>query len=588
MSELQTTFNRLLSNRGLLNLCSYFSPYLLLTLLNFFVWSPSLSLDFYNDNYQIQSYLKEQTKGNPFNTFTIHDLSSGYYRPIPNFFHLLLLEFFDSKPLPFFAFQLLLYTAIILILYKILKELTKNIPLSLGLSMFFSLLPSHDIYLAWIGTNGDLLATFFTLLAFYSFYFKRGMLNLSFGLIFTFLAYLSKESTFVIPIFFFTMFIYQKRELLWKTVPIRKIYMITTAKLSKSPTPLLKKRSFLAIKKDKCRPEHNEKGEASEVSCYNRELSKWYFKIVIVTSLILLLLLAIRETYLNIHIFEAQNIQKIDLWTLLSNVPVSIVLSLFPTFALSGKFFWSLVIVLILFAAGFFLWRKTITTAPDFAAYKDLLILGLTWVCVFSLPLLPFLMRWYIILPSVGLSFILVYIIKSFRIENNEIIAIIFPIVLILIPVNLYSQNGWKIASQKAKEVLIASQKVVKTKPKALFWFVPQYYNHFFILRSGTQIAFNFYAKDKFSEILFPFPTRIHNGFQVRCSKYKENHFNFFLENLSSFVDDVGVDGIIKNDYYTAILSDSTKIKIVKIQFHKMKGEYQNFFYDGKKFIEFY
>ncbi|MGQ9819835.1 MAG: hypothetical protein ACUVQ1_07935 [Candidatus Kapaibacteriales bacterium] len=505
------------------------APYFLLFAINSFIWLQTLKLNFFNDNYQILSYVEKASKGNFIKIFLSKDLSTGYYRPIPNLFHYFVLNFFDYNPLPFYFFQLILYTSLVLVLYKLMNELTNFKLLSFLMVVIFSLLPSHDIYLSWISTNGDLFATIFILTAVYCFIIKKSGIHLLIGFISTVFAYLSKESSFTLPLF------------------------------------------FLAI------------------AIWTRNWSNDNLKIILGSFFFLLLLLSFREFFLNIHFFEAKNLSLLSIDKLLINYPLSLALNLFPTFALSINTFWSVAILMILTIYFLIFWQKYKLNKPNFKENINLFRYGLVWNIIFSLPILPLLMRWYIILPSIGLIMILTYIFQSFSFSKKEIYGMLMPIIFLFVPINFYSQNEWQIASRKAQEILSASQKILTNKSKLLLWFVPCYYNSYYVLRSGRRQAFEFFSKIKFSEILFPLPTQISNGYGVHLIRQDKNEYEFSLKNIVKFSEEsLRKNKIMKNDYYEAKVIEQDGNTIVKVKFVSRKEEYANFFYDGKNFVWFY
>lgn len=506
-----------------------FAPYVFLIIVNFFTWFPALSLNFFNDNYQILSYLEKATEGNFAKVFAIKDLSVGYYRPIPNFFHFLLLKSFAYNPSPFYLFQLILYILLVTVLYKFIYELTKFELLSFFMAGIFSLLPSHDIYLSCFSTNGDLLATLFVLFAVYCFIIKKSKTYLFIGLISTILAYLSKESTFVLPFFLFAYAIWTKN---WST----------------------------------------------------RNL-----KIILGTFLFLLLLLAFREIFLDIHLLASKNLSSSNAGNILLNFPISLALNFFPTFALSIKTLWSIGILLLFIIYLWIFLKRYISCKPNFQEHIHLFQYGLLWIALFSFPLLPLLMRWYIILPSNGLILIFTFLIQAFNFSRKEIIAILVPIFLLFGVINIYSQKEWHFASKTAQEILYASKKIETNKSKVLLWFVPYYYNSYYVLRSGTHIAFNNFCGEKYSEILFPLPTKISIGYNVRLVAQNDSEFEFLFNNLIILSGDFMTNKTEEtNDYYKAKVITHQGKTIARIKFFKEKEEYVNFYFDGKKFVYFY
>jgi len=79
---------------------------LLLALFTFFIWAGVLNLGFFNDDFQILEYLQQNYSENPLKVFTSQDISSYYFRPIPNLWNTLILNLFGFNPFFFSGYPI--------------------------------------------------------------------------------------------------------------------------------------------------------------------------------------------------------------------------------------------------------------------------------------------------------------------------------------------------------------------------------------------------------------------------------------------------------------------------------------------------
>ncbi|MGC9078704.1 MAG: hypothetical protein ACP5I9_08135 [Candidatus Kapaibacteriota bacterium] len=506
---------------------SAFLSLVFILFLNFFVWFKSLTLDFYNDDYQMLGFAQENFSAYPLNVFLIKDVSNYYFRPIPNLLITLFFNAFGYHPLPFRLLNFLLYLSLIFTIFFFFLRLFQNERTAFLSTILFSLLPSHDLYLVWIASIGDILATLFLLLAFHFILFSKKTSSLMFAILFFVLSCLSKESTLPLP--------------------------------------------FLAVSLAFLYPEKKE------------TLCRFAF----VSISVLALLFLFRQFVLGINIFASPNVQNFDLPTSLLNFflyPFGLVI---PTFAFSSENSLGIILNFIFFISlsTIFLFYALNIKEKNWKT----IWLGLLWYFWLILPALPLFMRWYILLPSIGLFIIITEMLQHIKIKY--FVSFLTPILIILLVVDYYSISGWKKANNFAQKILLETS-FLKTYPqrKILLWFFPQYYNNYPILRSGIQQAINFNRNEKFEEVLLPISIVFAQNSKIELVQTDNNSFTFKVFAPRVFLaarnESISNEKVTVNDYYRLRIAPTTNPKeyLVFVQFLRDKAEYKNFYFDGTNF----
>ncbi|MFN3781407.1 MAG: glycosyltransferase family 39 protein, partial [Candidatus Kapaibacteriota bacterium] len=347
----------------------------LLTIVNLLVWFKATSLNFYNDDFQILSYLQEHFVSKPFTVFTSKDVSEHYFRPVPNFILTLILSIFDFNPLPFRFLSILIHLLLSLSLYIFLTKMFHNPKLAFISSLLFSLLPSHDIYHAWLASIGDLLAATFILWSFF------------------FLINFSSKRTFLLSLMFFSLSL-----------------------LSKESTLLA---PCLAI----------------TLNYFFKDQRKRLVQFAITTSAIILLLFFYRHFVLEINIFHSPNIENLSLLRSIGNFLLYPFVLVIPTFAYSKAN--SLPILLNLITLFTFGTLLIIYSINKEGKAKNILIYGLAWYFWFAIPAVPLFMRWYSLLPSIGFFIALPELIRI--VKPRHITTVAITLIAILSFINFYS-----------------------------------------------------------------------------------------------------------------------------------------------------
>lgn len=503
----------------------------IIILVNILVWFKSFSLYFYNDDYQILSYLQENSVGNPFSVFAQKDVSNHYFRPIPNFINTVLLSIFGFHPLPFRISTFLLYLLSVVAVYIFLTRLFQNEVVGFLFALLFALLPSHDLLLVWLAAVGDTLTLLFIVLSFYFLMLHSGRYSFQLSLIFFVLSILSKESTILAPFFALTLSFFFKE------------------------------------KKDVLR------------------------RFTVFALIILILLFAYRFFVLQINIFSSPNISSISFGRVLKNFFLYPFIFVVPTFAYSTENTLGLLLNAILWISVlslmFIYFFKTEQTNFQYQLF------GLLWYFWFVIPALPLFMRWYSVLPSVG--FILFIGELARKIKPKFLFSIIIPLTMIFSVVDYYSLNGWKKANRIALNIIQETSKIEPHGTRGiLLWFFPQYYNNYPILRSGIQQAVNSNRNIKFEEVLLPVSIILNPKSSIKLTKLNDNEFLFTVQDAKVFINirnkKFELKFQVSNDYYKLSLdySDDYKNILINVVFLQYKPEYSNYYFDGQKFIKFY
>ncbi len=541
----------------------------LLILLNLIVWSNTFSFDFFNDDFQILEYAKEYYCNNPLGAFAQKDVSNVYYRPIPNFFLASILNIFGFNPLAFHIYLLVLYICVVFSAYFFFRLLFGDAILSLFGAGIFSILPSHDIYLAWLASNGDLWATLSCLL-FAINLFSQSKRGTPLAIISIFIGFLSKESTIVAPLFPLLLIPFFKGH--------RKRYLIISS----------------------------------------------------VSFALLVIVFLYRFLFLKINILESSNLSHISVENIIANsiayIPAIFIPSFVPPIQLLYVPFLVGLIVVIVAILLFF--RRGINLKNIEPNY----IVGLLWYIVFVLPVSTLFMRWYSFLPSVGVMIILIGLLHK-QIKNNRdlvckqgpldtsnkgekiissvpfafwkkglscfrtrdkslLFKIGIPMFLIFSAIDIYSIAGWKEGNLRAKEILTSISGIRTEKNSIMLWFFPQYYSNFIILRSGIHQAVNHYSKTHFDEVMMPISIVLNKDTEIQCKQMLPNMFEFATENADLFFDErkepIKDSAVVSTESYRLqIYKIARRGFLVKVQFVSTNESFANYYFNGKEFKPF-
>ena len=171
--------------------------------LSFFLFYPTLKYYFFQDDF----YILRISQANNFSQILklfIPPKNVTFYRPISDFiFYVLFYKIFYHNAFYYHLFGIFFHFANTILIFKLVKNITKLIPLGLLTSFFYIVSANHYMALSWIAAYHYLLGTTFALLGF--FYFLKWveknnpkLLIISLG--FNILGILSEQIMAVLPL----------------------------------------------------------------------------------------------------------------------------------------------------------------------------------------------------------------------------------------------------------------------------------------------------------------------------------------------------------------------------------------------------
>jgi len=154
---------------------------------------------------------------------------AGVYRPITSFSFWVNYKIHKLNPIPYHLTNIIFFIGTAFLIYVLLKKLKANNFVAYLAGVFFLIIPSHPEAVSWISGRGDVLTTFFYLLALISYIHFRENNKLKyyiFSLVCFVMAILAKEMAMSLPAI---IFVY---EILWqwkkenKNLQIRKLFLL--------------------------------------------------------------------------------------------------------------------------------------------------------------------------------------------------------------------------------------------------------------------------------------------------------------------------------------------------------------------------
>jgi len=372
---------------------------LILCIATIVVWSGFTDVGAINDDYQIIGYHATEIDkiSDIIAPFYQQDISSVYYRPLPNTIHRTIIYLFGESILAFRIISLATYCLLVLSFFFFVGKLTSSTTIRIFTTLVFLVLPSHWYYVGWIAGIGDTLIGICACLGLGSLieYLKSDKSkNLYLFLICVLCSALSKEHGYMIAL---------------------------------SPF------AFIAWSNNK-----------------NRIL-KIGISSVITVSIVLFISRIISESSLS----ESGNLQSIDILSSIWNFFIALPLGFIDHRALEAGSTYILIlisatIVVILFTL-LMIWISQ-NTIKELFTDKVLINLGLITI-LFALPALPLLMPWYSLYISIPLSGIAVLIINKILLHLNTQKTILTSILISVLIICI----GW-IDIQKADNSRQASE----------------------------------------------------------------------------------------------------------------------------------
>ncbi len=191
----------------------------------FLFYFPSLNDNFLSDDYDHLMFARsvdnvEMIPG-------IFKIPGDMYRPVMNLSIVIDYLIYHYHPTGFHFTSLLLFISSALLIYAIVKKISKNNLMAFFASLIFIVIPNHFETTVWIGGRTDLLACFFYLLTIYLF-IKYSLTQKSSWLILSYLsaipAFFSKEISMTLPFVLALIYLFYLRK--ESKLSFKKIFLL--------------------------------------------------------------------------------------------------------------------------------------------------------------------------------------------------------------------------------------------------------------------------------------------------------------------------------------------------------------------------
>lgn len=454
----------------------------------FVSWFPMIFVSFMNDDFQI---IGGTTPGNFLEIFSpfwnLH--SWGYYwRPLVKLIYNILLFLNGFQPFLFHLTALVLYSIVpglvVLSAHKI--GFDRRVAVLSGL--VFAMLPSHELHTAWLSDMVENLSAIFILITFIkviSLIEKKITVSADYFWVFLFflLSLFSKEIAFILLI-----------------LPLLILIII-------KPLDKIKLRKTLNT-----------------------------IGLMIITFS---LYLFYRIVFINSNPFGAHHFNDSNIISTITNfllyIPVSFVSPdwleiIFFKFSLTQLLFGGIVLTVLLAM----IIMKIYPTIKK--REKELLLFSGGWYLVFIIPVLPAFMRWYAFIASIGLVWLLSFLIIkiSERLISKKyfyMMGLIF--FLILFYTNISTSLNWGEAGAKMDRVIqnIHQNKNHINSDTIVVWGLPDKYKRVPIMKLGSQQAFQYALDGKMIEVLSPLRSEIAlSNSNIEFVRKSDSTFTLVLE----------------------------------------------------------
>lgn len=551
--------------------------FLLFLISSFILWHPILSNHFLNDDFQVLGWLKPQILADVFKPFYEKEPILFYWRPIVNFLNSLTIYIFGFKPLPFLVQNLIVYSFISFLVFKILKKIGANSETSFLFSLIFFALPSHDLPIAWLACRFDLFMTLFILLAIYFYlkliYSKLNNIKLSFFLVFlfSFLSIFSKEHSFFLIGFGLIMFIIEPKK--------RNYHLIFSSMIA-----------FFIILYFLLRMTLIGGNPFSSTNFANINF------LDIVTNFFIYIISSLIHPELFLNFFRHNELDLIFISQTLLALTIGI---LFIFAIVRNKILFSLIdskrtsenIEFKLFFFGFLLY-------------------------VFSvIPVLPLYMRWYSFFPFIGVIFLVSGVFEYLknkypsentqekssinrRSSNNFVVLrlLIFIYMSICFIFNYLQAKSWNLASKEVKKVLnsLSNKEIIKADTITL-WGIPEKIEGINAMKLGVEQAVHYAIKNETINVKAPLRMECDEQYSMNITKINDTSFRFALKGgilRHQFTNRFNIDSVYyDNDEYSLKINNNTyyseKSGFAILIFKKRVYGNPNLVWTGERFIEF-
>lgn len=498
-----------------------------------------LFIPIFNEDYLVLSWLSPHSLLECFQDFHIRTTGGPYWRPAVWSSYFITKFIFGYSELPYHLTNILFYSSIHVILYKIFLRIGIQKQSAFLSLILFAVLPSHELIYGWIPGRTDLFMTFFLLVSvlFYlkSRYEKKYYIISAFAFL---LSILSKETAFAGVILPVLLLLVENRN--------------------------------------------------------ERNIKKTFFSTLTALS-ITILVLAYRFTFIGGTPFESSNFDSFGIVGIIKNLIIYLPLSFINAELLERCFYllksniitFSIISFLILI---FGIYKRN-GIKFIFKSDNNRILFGLLWFVSLILPALPTLMQWYMFAASIGLFIIISEILT--KINSRTIQAFIFILAIIG---GLYSNDRagkWIDASKKTNIALLSLKNQVKYNDEQVILLgAPDKICRINSMKIGIQEAVRAKTGNNLLEADAPIRCDYLTNSKIQLFKNK-NHFLIAADNVRYFKPFSKSTSIFKNESFNYCLSGIT-FNIVNFSNGKSKVEFvldslysKNIFYfDGKSFVK--
>jgi hypothetical protein len=439
---------------------SRYFPYLLITIVNIAAWFPSLYIRLFNDDYQIILWIDPKNLADAFRPFWESYVIGFYWRPLPAVVNTLSIFFAGNNPFVFHLLSLIAYIIVCILLYKLLVSLKISKEGAIFATLLFSVLPSHEMAVAWLSARNDTIALIFILSVLI--YFIKSIETESIKkyvilVILLISAFLSKEAAFPVILIFPAYFYIFHR---------------------------------------------------NEYQGFNK-----YREFLIGTGLIIIILLFRWLIVGSQSIFSTSNLASFDFVGSLFNFAAYIPLSFINADTLEGIYsiakeniFITIGILLVLSISIFLLAKKIKINN------KNLILFGAIWFLVFVITALPLLGRWYAFIPSVGLIIIIAVLYEALELIKLKRIIII-SLILMAGTASFIKMTDWVMVSVRTEIACKSFGKYNYRNINSITLLgAPNKIDNINSMRIGVQEMFHYFSGEKQTDVLYPLKSEIYDG----------------------------------------------------------------------------
>ncbi len=437
--------------------------YLAIIFVNLAVWLPSLFIRFFNDDHQVVLWINPESLADVFSPLWEQYIIGFYWRPLPAILNTSAIFFFGANPFVFHLLSLVIYVIVCILLYKLLEKLDLSPETSLVSVLLFSVLPAHEMPVAWLSARNDTIALAFILFSLIIFIKLRDSSSIKTrGLITVLmtLAFISKEASFPLILLFPAYYI------------------------------IILKKSLRDVKT---------------------------FRELLTGLAVIAIIMLYRHLAMGgPALFSSSNLDSFNIITSAVNFVAYIPLSFLDAgtlevifAAVKDSILVGVLLAIVLISFGYLLYRgRHIFKNP-------IVIFGFAWFLAFSLPVLPLLGRWYAFIPSVGLIIAAsVFYEKSQSVLLKRVITI--TIILASAAFSFNRMADWARVSEKAEEACQAfADHEYKDIDTITLLGAPNKIDGINSMRIGVQETVHYYTGELLTDVQYPLKTEIYKGCRI-------------------------------------------------------------------------